>query len=91
MEHLLNNWNKSNFSLENKLILAVANRDVDALNAGAKELLKSRGIISGDEYKIGDDSYMSGDRIVVIITETGQFGHSHSKNHFKSYFLDSLL
>ena len=28
---------------------------------------------------------------LVIITETLQFGHSHSKNHFKSYFLDSLL
>ena len=80
MEQLLNYWNKSNFSLENRLILAVANKDVDALNAGARELLKSEGVLSGDEYKIGDDSYMRGDRIVIkessksLVLSNGEFG-----------------
>ena len=52
MESLLTDWNNSSELLENKLIIAVKNSDVDIINKGARELLKGRGILNGLEYLI---------------------------------------
>ncbi|MGV2433297.1 MAG UNVERIFIED_CONTAM: AAA family ATPase [Rickettsiaceae bacterium] len=70
MEQLLQDWNVSEHSLENKIILAVKNKDVDALNIGARQYLKANGTLSGDEISVGGNHFMSGD--IVMIRETNK-------------------
>jgi Ti-type conjugative transfer relaxase TraA len=84
MESLLNSWNSSSEAVENRLIIAVKNIDVDALNAGARELLKAKNILSGEEILITKDGknycFMKNDRIVFnqsnkeIGVSNGDFG-----------------
>ena len=84
MESLLNSWNSSSEAVENRLIIAVKNTDVDALNAGARELLKAKNILSGSEVLITKDGknycFMKNDRIVFnqsnkeIGVSNGDFG-----------------
>jgi Ti-type conjugative transfer relaxase TraA len=84
MESLLNSWNSSSEAVENRLIIAVKNTDVDALNAGARELLKTKNILSGEEILITKDvknyCFMKNDRIVFnqsnkeIGVSNGDFG-----------------
>ena len=68
MEQLLNNWNNSSESIQHRLIITVKNVDVDTLNAGARELLKAKGNLSGSEVVITKDGkdfcFMKNDRIV---------------------------
>ena len=49
---LLNKWHSSSESLDDKLIIAIKNSDVDIINAGARALLKSAGVLSGTEYVV---------------------------------------
>jgi ATP-dependent exoDNAse (exonuclease V) alpha subunit len=67
-EQLLNNWNDSSEAVQHRLIIAVKNNDVDTLNAGARELLKAKNILSGAEISITKDGkdffFMKNDRIV---------------------------
>ena len=65
MEALLLDWHKSKQSLENKLIIAVKNKDVDILNLGARQYLKASGYLQGKEIAIGVNHYMHGDRILI--------------------------
>ena len=84
MESLLTSWNNSTESVENRLIIAVKNTDVDTLNAGARELLKAKNILSGSEVLITKDGknycFMKNDRIVFnqsnkeIGVSNGDFG-----------------
>ena len=84
MELLLNSWNSSSEAIEHRLIIAVKNTDVDALNAGARELLKAKNILSGSEVLITKDGknycFMKNDRIIFnqsnkeIGVSNGDFG-----------------
>ena len=88
MEQLLNNWNDSSESIRHRLIIAVKNTDVDILNAGARELLKANGILSGSEVSITkggkDFFFIKNDRIVFnqsnkeLNLSNGDFGNLES-------------
>ena len=52
IEALLNKWHGSCERLDDKLIIAVKNSDVDIINAGARALLKSAGVLKGTEYVV---------------------------------------
>ncbi|MEI6187464.1 MAG: AAA family ATPase [Alphaproteobacteria bacterium] len=52
IEALLNKWHGSEERLDDKLIIAVKNSDVDIINAGARALLKSAGVLNGTEYVV---------------------------------------
>ncbi len=79
IEALLHKWHGSEERLDDKLIIAIKNSDVDIINAGARALLKSAGALSGIEYVVKNQdnhdkdnnnknnnspSFMAGDRIV---------------------------
>jgi len=93
MESLLNSWNNSSEAVEHRLIIAVKNTDVDALNAGARELLKAKNILSGSEVLITKDGknycFMKNDRIVFnqsnkeIGVSNGDFGVVKSLSSLK--------
>jgi Ti-type conjugative transfer relaxase TraA len=84
MESLLNSWNNSLEPLENRLIIAIKNADVDSLNLGARELLKAKGALSGVETIITKNNkhtcFATGDRIVFnqsckeLSVSNGDFG-----------------
>ncbi|WP_322777403.1 AAA family ATPase, partial [Candidatus Megaera venefica] len=93
MESLLNSWNSSSEGVENRLIIAVRNTDVDALNAGVRELLKAKNILSGSEVLITKDGknycFMKNDRIVFnqsnkeVGVSNGDFGIVKSLSNVK--------
>ena len=84
MAHLLNDWSKSEFDIKDRLIIAIENKDVDALNQGARDILKAEGKIRGKEFEIENDqtkaNFAVGDRIVMTKTDkkagiiNGEFG-----------------
>ena len=84
MSRLLENWAQSKEALEHRLIISIANKNVDALNAGAHEILKEQGIVYGPEYKIESTKtkgiFAVGDRVLFIETDkkiganNGDFG-----------------
>jgi len=65
MEALLADWHKSSHSLSDRLILAVKNNDVSALNHGARQYLKQIGKLTGSELEVGGNFYMKGDLILI--------------------------
>jgi len=65
METLLLDWSRSTEELENKLIIAVKNKDVDALNQGARQHLKASQYLMGKEIAVGANYYMKNDRILI--------------------------
>ena len=65
MQSLLSDWNKSAEKVADRLIIAVKNKDVDALNHGARQYLNVEGILSGEEIAVGGHHYMQGDRILI--------------------------
>lgn len=69
MQALLARWHNSSADLSNKLILAVKNKDVSALNHGARQYLKLEGKLSGLEVEVGGNYYMKGDRILIGKTD----------------------
>lgn len=96
MSRLINDWSKSKFALQERLIITVRNKDVDALNRGIRELLKANGLLTGQEYrhsvvseimgkKIYED-YMAGERILFktsnkkLFIENGEFATLRSVN-----------
>ncbi|MDP4708948.1 MAG: AAA family ATPase, partial [Rickettsiaceae bacterium] len=71
MQNLLSDWSKSNESLNDRLIIAVTNRDVNALNHGARQYLKLSGDLRGEEISVAGSHYMKGDRILIKDTNKG--------------------
>jgi Ti-type conjugative transfer relaxase TraA len=69
MQGLLADWSKSKESISDRLIIAVTNRDVNALNHGARQYLKLSGDLSGEEVSVAGNYYMKGDRILIKNTD----------------------
>ena len=65
MQNLLSHWSKSEEKIADRLIIAVKNKDVDALNHGARQYLKVEGVLLGAEIAVGGHHYMQGDRILI--------------------------
>jgi Ti-type conjugative transfer relaxase TraA len=65
MQSLLADWSKSEEKISDRLIIAVKNSDVAALNHGARQYLKLEGVLSGEEIAVGGSHYMKGDRILI--------------------------
>ena len=65
MEALLADWHKSSELAGDRLILAVKNKDVAALNHGARQYLKADGKLTGLEVEVSGNHYMRGDRILI--------------------------
>ena len=65
MEALLADWHKSSELAGDRLILAVKNKDVAALNHGARQYLKADGKLTGLEVEVSGNHYMKGDRILI--------------------------
>lgn len=65
MQTLLNDWNQSKECVVDRLIIAVKNSDVDALNHGARQYLKVSGDLRGEEIAVAGSHYMQGDRILI--------------------------
>jgi len=68
MNALLADWSKSDHDISDMLILAVKNKDVAALNHGARQYLKLEGKLTGDEMLVSGNHYMKGDRILITKT-----------------------
>lgn len=69
MGALLLDWQNSRIPLADKIIIAVENKNVDALNAGARQYLKASGYLVGDEYSIAGREFMRGDRVLITKTD----------------------
>jgi len=65
MEALLADWHKSSELAGDRLILAVKNKDVAALNHGARQYLKADGKLTGLEIEVSGNHYMRGDSILI--------------------------
>jgi Ti-type conjugative transfer relaxase TraA len=68
MQELLGDWGSSKYDIGDRLILAVENRHVNALNAGARQYLKAAGRLEGEEISVSANYYMKGDRILITGT-----------------------
>lgn len=68
MQALLSNWNDSKYDIGDRIILAVENKHVNALNAGARQYLKANGKLEGEEISVSGNYYMKGDRILITAT-----------------------
>jgi hypothetical protein len=68
MQSLVADWHKSSYGIDNKIILAVRNKEVAALNHGVRQYLKLEGKLRGQEIEVGGNHYMIGDRIVISST-----------------------
>ena len=68
MQLLLSDWSKSDYEISDRVILAVKNKDVAALNHGVREHLKLKDRLVGDEIAVGGNHYMKGDRILITKT-----------------------
>jgi Ti-type conjugative transfer relaxase TraA len=65
MQSLLLSWQESDYAIENRLIMAVKNKDVAALNHGVRQYLKLEGKLTGQEIEVAGNHYMKGDRILI--------------------------
>ncbi|MFU7500850.1 MAG: AAA family ATPase, partial [Candidatus Tisiphia sp.] len=68
MQSLVADWHKSSYAIDDRIILAVRNKDVSALNHGVRQYLKLDGKLKGQEIEVGGNHYMRGDRIVISST-----------------------
>jgi ATP-dependent exoDNAse (exonuclease V) alpha subunit len=68
MQGLLADWHKSSELVSDRLILAVNNKDVAALNHGVRQYLKLDGKLTGLELEVKGNHYMKGDRILICKT-----------------------
>ena len=68
MQELLGDWGSSKYDLGDRIILAVENRRVNALNAGARQYLKANGKLEGEEVSVSGNYYMKGDRVLITGT-----------------------
>ncbi|QWB86753.1 RecBCD enzyme subunit RecD [Rickettsia parkeri] len=84
MARLINDWSNSKFALNERLIITMRNVEVDSINQGTRELLKAKGLLTGQEYRRylpsqQYEDYMVGDRILFKSTnkdlqiENGEF------------------
>ncbi len=89
IDRLVNDWSNSQFSVEERLIITVGNKEVAALTLQIRKLLKEQKVLTGMEYRrtsfdqqlgkeISED-YMKGDRIIFktsnkeLQTKNGEF------------------
>lgn len=90
IDRLLSDWNNLSAPLEDKLIIAITNKDVNLLNCGAREYLKAKGMLIGKTIKVDEKKYNKGERILITRTNkaigvrNGDFAKiiSISKNAF---------
>ena len=68
MQELLGDWGDSKYDIGDRIILAVENRHVNALNAGARQYLKANGKLEGEEISVSGNYYMKGDRVLITGT-----------------------
>lgn len=68
MQSLLADWQGSKYALSDRLILAVKNKDVAALNHGVRQYLKQEGVLKACEIEVAGNHYMKGDRILITKT-----------------------
>lgn len=68
MNVLLSDWSKSDHNISDRLILTVKNKDVAALNHGARQYLKLEGKLTGNEIAVAGNHYMKGDKILITKT-----------------------
>ncbi len=68
MQELLGDWSSSKYGIGDRIILAVENKHVNALNAGARQYLKLVGKLEGEEISVSGNYYMKGDRILITAT-----------------------
>ena len=68
MQGLLADWNSSKYDIGDRIILAVENRHVNALNAGVRQYLKAEGKLEGEEISVSGNYYMKGDRVLITGT-----------------------
>jgi len=68
MQELLGDWNSSKYEIGDRIILAVENKYVNALNAGARQYLKAEGKLEGEEISVSGNYYMKGDRVLITGT-----------------------
>jgi Ti-type conjugative transfer relaxase TraA len=68
MQELLGDWNSSKYDISDRIILAVENKHVNALNAGARQYLKANGKLEGEEISVSGNYYMKGDRVLITGT-----------------------
>lgn len=84
MARLINDWSNSKFALNERLIITIRNAEVESINQGIRELLKAKGLLTGQEYRHylsseKHEDYMAGDRILFKTTnkdlqiENGEF------------------
>ena len=69
MQELLHDWSLSGDRVRDRLILAVKNKDVAALNHGAREHFKLEGKLTGDEFEVNGNHFMRGDRVLITKTD----------------------
>ena len=65
MAGLLEHWQQSSYEVSDRLIVAVKNKDVAALNHGARQYLKQAGKLTGVELEVKGNHFMKGDRILM--------------------------
>ena len=68
MQELLGDWGDSKYDIGDRIILAVENRHVNALNAGARQYLKANGKLGGEEISVSGNYYMKGDKVLITGT-----------------------
>ena len=68
MQELLGDWNSSKYDIGDRIILAVENKHVNALNAGVRQYLKLEGKLEGEEISVSGNYYMKGDRVLITGT-----------------------
>ena len=68
MQELLGDWSSSKYGIGDRIILAVENKHVNALNAGARQYLKANGKLEGEEISVSGNYYMKGDRVLITGT-----------------------
>jgi Ti-type conjugative transfer relaxase TraA len=68
MQALLGDWNSSKYDISDRIILAVENKHVNALNAGVRQYLKAEGKLEGEEISVSGNYYMKGDRVLITGT-----------------------
>lgn len=83
MARLIEDWSNSKFALNERLIITMCNIEVDSINQGIRELLKAKGLLTGEYRRYLPsqqyEDYMAGDRILFKSTnkdlqiENGEF------------------
>jgi Ti-type conjugative transfer relaxase TraA len=73
MAELIKAWNSDYAKGDRQFILAQTNVDVDALNAGIRDMLKQTGVLQNDAYRLstqrGTQEFCPNDRVQFTVTD----------------------